>query len=366
MSDIWETKIGSESLLTDTDGDGIPDGAEVNLQTKSLYDHDNDGRPDILDMDDDGDGIPSVYEGTSDADSDGLANYLDTDSDGDGVPDRDEVVLSLKDVDSDRVDDRFDADIHSGVDANGDGILDQFTFADSNRNQIADFLDKAVRGLTSHRNIAAAKPAKKSPAQKVQNKVAPAISISNHSEARKPIKEVVHSKTIAKKVQMHDDSDGDGLSNAIELALGLNPSKADSDGDGLNDALEVGIDLKSPQDSDRDGAIDALDPDDDNDGILTRKEIQLSKTLKHKLDTDNDGVFNYQDANDDGDSRLTKLEGSSADNDNDGIPDYLDNNDGISKSDPAKVVVLYDKSNALSNAQSGKQTDPALAIVTSQ
>ena len=35
------------------------------------------------------------------------------------------------------------------------------------------------------------------------------------------------------------DSDGDGLSDSIELALGTNPSKIDSDGDGFNDKIEI-------------------------------------------------------------------------------------------------------------------------------
>jgi hypothetical protein len=34
------------------------------------------------------------------------------------------------------------------------------------------------------------------------------------------------------------DTDGDGLSNAAELALGTNPSRADTDGDGVDDATD--------------------------------------------------------------------------------------------------------------------------------
>ena len=330
MSDQWEAKIGSESLLSDTDGDGILDTLEVNLETQSLYDHDNDGRPDILDVDDDGDGIPSVYEGAGDADNDGLANYLDIDSDGDGIPDKDEVIFSSQDVDSDRIDDRFDADIQSGADENGDGILDQLVFADSNNNKVPDFLDKFILGSSS------------------------------------PVKAKLP-KT-AKPTQIEDDTDGDGLKNSIELALGLDPTHADSDGDGLDDLLEVGINHNAPQDSDLDGSIDAIDSDDDNDGIPTKLEIQVSKALNYKLDTDNDGVFNYQDANDDGDTRLTKLEGPFADNDKDGILDYLDDHDGVSKSSDAKVVVLYDKStgsNLKSGANSNLKADKGLEVVTS-
>lgn len=147
-----------------------------------------------------------------------------------------------------------------------------------------------------------------------------------------------------KAVQITDDSDGDGLSNAVELAAGMNPMSADSDNDGVPDFIEIGRSNQHPQDSDQDGRPDALDPDDDNDGILTKVEIKGKKGQMINKDTDKDGVPNYLDANDDGDSRLTKLEGAEKDSDNDGIPDYLDNNDGISTVKKAKVVVLYDES----------------------
>ena len=39
-----------------------------------------------------------------------------------------------------------------------------------------------------------------------------------------------------------DDTDGDGLSDAFEIAIGTDPALADSDGDGLDDGIEVGFD----------------------------------------------------------------------------------------------------------------------------
>jgi outer membrane protein OmpA-like peptidoglycan-associated protein len=64
------------------------------------------------------------------------------------------------------------------------------------------------------------------------------------------------------------DSDGDGLSDALETALGTSPSDADSDDDGLRDGAEADFAL----DSDGDGALNALDPDSDNDGLLDGTE----------------------------------------------------------------------------------------------
>jgi hypothetical protein len=73
------------------------------------------------------------------------------------------------------------------------------------------------------------------------------------------------------------DADADGLSNRVELDMGLNPASADSDADGLDDAHEVssGTDARE-LDTDADGLSDAheaelgLDPlvaDSDLDGV---------------------------------------------------------------------------------------------------
>jgi hypothetical protein len=65
------------------------------------------------------------------------------------------------------------------------------------------------------------------------------------------------------------DDDGDGLSNAVELALSLDPQSADSDNDGIDDLTEVGPSATAPLDSDGDGIIDALESslmDNDLDG----------------------------------------------------------------------------------------------------
>jgi len=50
---------------------------------------------DLIVTDSDGDGIPDMTEGEGDPDDDGVPNYLDTDSDGDGLPDQWEANYDL-------------------------------------------------------------------------------------------------------------------------------------------------------------------------------------------------------------------------------------------------------------------------------
>jgi uncharacterized repeat protein (TIGR01451 family)/fimbrial isopeptide formation D2 family protein len=65
------------------------------------------------------------------------------------------------------------------------------------------------------------------------------------------------------------DSDGDGLSDALEVFLGSDPKDRDTDDDGIIDGEEPNF----AADTDGDGAINVLDPDSDNDGIFDGTEV---------------------------------------------------------------------------------------------
>ena len=149
------------------------------------------------------------------------------------------------------------------------------------------------------------------------------------------------------------DTDGDGLSDTQEQSLGTNPALVDTDGDGVPDKLEVGADLTKPIDTDGDGKIDALDTDDDGDGIPTKGEDKNADGDKNPAtnptDTDNDGKPNYLDADDDGDGKLTKNEDDNTDGDGnpqtnprdtdgDGIPDPIDADDNTTTNVAPKAV----------------------------
>ncbi len=89
------------------------------------------------------------------------------------------------------------------------------------------------------------------------------------------------------------DTDSDGISDAKEKALGLDPTKADSDGDGYLDNEEIG-NINHPRDTDGDGTIDALDTDSDNDGISDANEHKYGLNpidpSDATQDADGDGV----------------------------------------------------------------------------
>lgn len=141
ISDVIEERLGTEIYLSDTDGDGISDKDELGDVTEPR-DTDGDGRIDALDIDDDGDNIPTILEGKGDADKDGRENHLDKDSDGDGLEDGYEVQLTGMDSDNDGLDDYFDSDRTGGVDENGDGVVDTLVLIDSDKDGVPDLLDK--------------------------------------------------------------------------------------------------------------------------------------------------------------------------------------------------------------------------------
>lgn len=75
------------------------------------------------------------------------------------------------------------------------------------------------------------------------------------------------------------DSDGDGLTDEEEIALGTNPYNKDTDGDGLTDFEEVRTYKTNP-----------LLPDTDFDGLTDFEEVKTYKTDPLKADTDGGGV----------------------------------------------------------------------------
>lgn len=121
------------------------------------------------------------------------------------------------------------------------------------------------------------------------------------------------------------DSDGDGLSDSVESALGTAPARSDTDDDGLSDsseALELGT-RPTVFDTDGDGLGDGLESEpivgpDGRTFYLDPFQADTNRDGQNDFvecvgasycpDTDGDGVPNAWDS----------------DNDNDGVPDRLD------------------------------------------
>lgn len=353
LTDAYELKIGSESYLSDTDGDTIKDGDEVGKDQNTPLDSDNDGVINALDYDDDNDGLPTYLESKKDTDRDGLLDYLDKDSDNDGVADGEESGFLNQDKNRDGIDDAFDINRDGAVDNNGDGIDDNVKLPDHNNDGKPDYLDsnfQRLKQILVKEKVNAPKEvvAKKLDQKSVQK--AKIEKIVNKKQTTKPKAVDVakeHKTNIAKPEDMiinrHTDSDNDGLSNALEKILGTNHLSRDSDNDKVSDAIEIGLDVNAPQDSDRDGIIDALDNDDDNDGVLTKLEDLNNDSTAINDDTDGDGVPNYLDANDDGDNLPTKAEGYVLDSDGDGILNYLDKNDAVKDTSNSKNQIAKTK-----------------------
>jgi fimbrial isopeptide formation D2 family protein len=293
----------------DSDGDGILD------KTEGAADADGDGKPNYLDLDSDADGIPDKVEGTEDPDKDGTPNFLDKDSDGDTLPDK---LETAQDADGDGTPNYLD------LDSDADSVSDATEGPnDTDSDGTPDFLDldddnDTIPTLKERDDAKAA-----GVGDDVDKDQAPNWLDTNADGDTKLDKDDGTgdddndgTPNYLDPDVLDDDPDKDGLTNSQEAAIGTDPNNPDSDGDGIGDGTEAlgGI----ATDTDKDGTIDALDLDSDNDSVPDKTE--------GTKDTDGDKTPDWRDTDDDNDSWPTVLDGTK-DADGDGTLNYLDPDD---------------------------------------
>jgi MYXO-CTERM domain-containing protein len=312
--DVAPTCVGAG---TDADGDGIPVGTDPDDADPC------NPNPDALACptgDPDGDGVNNGDEATAgtdpndpDSDDDGVCDGMidvvlvcvggGADGDGDGVP------VNLDPDDADPCNPNPDALACPTGDTDGDGVdnlTEGATGTDPNDPDSDD--DGTCDGVIDVAGVCTGQ------GMDGDGDGVPTGTDPDDADPCNPNPDALTCPT--------GDPDGDGVNNGDEATAGTDPLDPDSDDDGVLDADEIGADPTNPRDTDDDGEIDALDQDDDGDGILTGVERADSAALG---DDDVDGTpgVNWLDADADGDGIEDGVEGR-FDIDGDNVPAYLD------------------------------------------
>lgn len=348
-SDGDELSAGADPLAVDSDGDGVHDGDEPGM----LTDEDGDGLAGIMDPDSDGDTLGDHYElHVSHTD------VLNADTDRDHIPDNVEIEWGLDphdphdarlDLDGDGVNNvkeyRYSADATT-ADADGDGIPDAVEIehrmhADDPTDATEDWDSDGVMNI---------------------DEVCPGGDCSIATDPRMVDTDLDGLADMDDSHPHDPDRDDDGLLDGQEVHFHrTNPGRADSDGDGITDADDLaGTTSVRRADSDGDGLLDNEeltrgtspdDPDTDGDGLSDflelRRGITVNRasgpltvfTLATNPDTDGDGLDDHfevrigsnpasEDTDGDGLHDLAESDVGSdllnVDSDGDGLEDGID------------------------------------------
>ena len=314
---------GMQNYVDPTPGTGMPAFVDANSDgINDAYDADKDGHVNQIDLDSDNDGIPDIVEaggvdqngngfidgGVADADGDGLMTPYDWDNGGVAIANLDtdgDGIRNFLDLDSDN-DGIGDVVEAGGVDANGDGRVDNFLDTDS------DGYDDTIDGDAGNDGVS--------------ENTAKALLVTG-ADGNADGRPDSYPQGIA-------NTDGRSLPNAFDL---------DSDNDGISDVVEAGgVDANNDGkadsfiDADGDGFADTRDGDVGNDGTAENTANVLIITGP---DADDNGrPDSYPRANADG---LGVPNAYDLDSDNDGVPDLIESG-GIDSNGDGRIDGLVD------------------------
>ncbi|MCK5827153.1 hypothetical protein KAH43_01410, partial [Candidatus Bipolaricaulota bacterium] len=303
----------SDPLSKDTDGDGIQDDIEFppGCNCSGEPGSSEDGFVNDSDSDDDGiqdgsDTSPDVAASNGndgELDDDGICSLCDPDSDGDGLSDGEELHIGTDPLD---------------WDSDNDGLSDreelQIYFTDPND---PDTDDDQADG-----NIEARDPTT-APILIGHSGTGAIAALSDCEEALSGTPHPPFGNPLDETDPLQVDTDGDGLSDAIEFRVGCSceatpgpgctpfapivvydpltdgyANSFDSDGDGLRDDLDIAVDVAGSDGNNGelndDSTHSICDPDSDGDGLSDGEELHIG-TDPLDWDSDNDGLSDREE-----------------------------------------------------------------------
>jgi gliding motility-associated-like protein len=334
----WDYNPKRWSMTTTSKGSNLSNKEDV------VYpDTDGDGIPDFADIDDDGDGVLTKYEvpdvnsdgnptDALDSDQESVPNYLDIDDDDDGVltkyeiPDQngDGIPDDALDSDQEQIPNYLDVDDDNDSvltffelpDQNGDGIPDDAL--DSDNEQIPNYLDvdddndsiPTINEIPDQDGDGVPDDALNSDNEDTPNY----IDVDDDNDNVLTIEEDYDGDGNP----LNDDRDNDGVIDAYDSNLAdkdsdgvsdeydsenENPNN-DQDGDGFGNMDETicGFDPLDPNeypaDMDADGIVNCIDEDIDGDGVLNEQDA-FPENVFESSDIDGDGIGDNTDVEDD-------------------------------------------------------------------
>jgi gliding motility-associated-like protein len=248
------------------------------LSVSILSDNDLDGISDVIDIDDDNDGIPDVqeYNGIdplADADNDNIPNYRDLDF---GVDTNNDGIIDLFDFDMDGIPNHFD------LDSDNDSIYDIVEAGNSNNDTDNDGMTNNNVGSNGLDNL-------------LEN-TDTVLAVINYT--------ITNTDSTGNEDYIDIDSDNDGIVDVIEAQPTNNyvtPNAVDANGNGVYDVYE---NLGAVADTDGDNIPDYQDLNSDDDfyddlleGWDTNND-NIADTVPINSDLDNDGLDDAFDVDD--------------------------------------------------------------------